>query len=279
MNRSRITLSASRTWHIARALPFFPLLNRLAPVERAHYVARPLRLKSVSVAGLIAIIIASPVIGFAKPRVRTERLAIQYSLYQDPGDLEGKAIRLKLSRLLFRPAIRLFLAVIQKAEGGEPNLMVGGCRAKNLKAHPALTLPMSCRYRIRIAGRLMLSTASGNYQITLSNWQRIATFLGLTNFSETSQALAALELIRRGGGAADAFTAIGRATKRRIQQGFLDLLNDRVNRALCSATYDWASSSCSPLPAAEKIDYAKLAKTLQRSQSVIRRRPDARPYG
>jgi hypothetical protein len=58
--------------------------------------------------------------------------------------------------------------------------------------------------------------------------------------------------------------------KRRIQKGFLDPLNGNVGHALCLATYDWASSSCSPVPAAEKIDYARLAKAVQRKPKVSR---------
>jgi muramidase (phage lysozyme) len=205
----------------------------------------------------------------AKAKTSTEVLTEQYSLDESPDESDGALIRRKLSRLLARADVRLFLAVIKKAEGGEPNLMVGGCRATTLKLHPALTLPHRCRFYVPGWG---YSTASGNYQITYSNWKELAPFLGLEDFSETSQALVALELIRRGGGAADADTPRGLAMKRRIQEGFLNLLRGNVKSALCLASYDWASSICSPFPASYKIDYAKLAEEVHQSFAAERAR-------
>ena len=117
------------------------------------------------------------------------------------------------------------------------------------------------------------STASGNYHITYSNWKEIASFLGLEDFSETSQALAALELIRRGGGAAGADSPSGLAVKRRIQEGFLKLLRGNVKSALCLASYDWASSTCSPFPASYKTDYAKLSERVRKSLAPVRIKP------
>jgi muramidase (phage lysozyme) len=192
----------------------------------------------------------------AKTKDRTEAIAARYSIDKSPAESDGAEIQRKLLKLLSRPDIRLFLYVIKRAEGGAPGLMVGGCRARSLKQHPALTLPKTCRYRVPGWG---FSTASGNYQITYSNWKELAPFLGLRDFSETSQALAALELIRRGGGAAKASTPKGLAVKQRIQKGFVELLRGNVKSALCLATYDWASSTCSPLPASFKLSYAKLA--------------------
>lgn len=195
----------------------------------------------------------------AKPREKVEKLTVRYLLDKDVDESDGTQIRRKLLKLLAKPNVRLFLQVVQKAEAGEPDLMVGGCRAKSLKYHPAVTLPRRCWFRIRLDGKWRFSTASGNYQITFSNWNRIAPFLGLRDFSETNQALAALELIRRGGGAADAYTPNGLALKRRIQRGFLNLLQGDTNSALCEASYDWASSTCSPFPANTKFRYVQLA--------------------
>jgi hypothetical protein len=56
--------------------------------------------------------------------------------------------------------------------------------------------------------------------------------------------------------------------KRRIQEGFLKLLRGNVKSALCLASYDWASSTCSPFPASYKIDYAKLAEDVRQSLAV-----------
>lgn len=196
---------------------------------------------------------------------RAERLRAAYALDESVEESDGGLMRRKLFRLLSRADVKLFLKVIQTAEAGEPNLMVGGCRAPSLKKHPALQLPYSCRYPVKGWGR---SSASGNYQLTLQTWRRVAPFLGLRDFSETNQALAALELIRRGGGAADAYTEKGFAMKRRIQGGFLKLLLGDVDSALCAATQDWASSSCSTLPAGNRVVYARLAADIRKREAA-----------
>lgn len=200
----------------------------------------------------------------ARPAPRVEVLRAVYALDESVAESDGRLMRRKLLKLLSRRDVRLFLSVIKRAEGGEPDLMVGGCRAQNLKKHPALQLPRRCWYPVEGWG---YSSASGDYQLTLLNWKQIAPFLGLQDFSQTSQALAALELIRRGGGAAGAYTLKGLALKRRIQGGFLRLLLGDVDRALCMSTYDWASSSCSTLPAKNKIVYARLADQIRKSRA------------
>jgi muramidase (phage lysozyme) len=215
---------------------------------------------------LISLCGAKAALANSGPRV--EKLRAAYALDESVEESDGRLIRRKLSELLLRREVRFFLKVIQTAEGGEPDLMVGGCRAPNLKQHPALVLPKSCQYIVSGWGP---STASGNYQITLTNWKKIAPFLRLRDFSETSQALAALELIRRGGGAAAAYTRDGLALKQRIQRGFLKLLWGDVDGALCLATYDWATSSCSTLPANNKIVYARLAGNIRKSEATRRR--------
>lgn len=224
-------------------------------------------------------------IGFAKSSVKVKKLNSRYLLNKEVKGVDGKQIRRNLLGLLPKRDVKLFLDVIQKAEGGKPNLMVGGCRAKSLKQHPGLTLPRKCQFRIWLNGRWRYSTASGNYQITLSNWKQLAPFLGLQDFSEESQALAALELIRRGGGAAGAKTQKGIALKRRIQTGFRHLLQGDVNSALCLATYDWASSTCSPFPG-RKINYVRLAQTFRKGKNkslsyaptVVRRSKNTKRY-
>lgn len=222
-------------------------------------------------------------VSFAKPRrkpnvtrsnrtvrVSREDLIKRYSLNQSVRDSNGPKLRQHLQAILSRGDVKRFLAVIKKAEGGKPRIMVGGCQARTLRQHPALTLPKRCRFSIRVNGRRTFSTASGNYQITYSNWKRIAPFLGLQSFSENDQALAALELIRRGGGAAEARTSRGIALKRRIQTGFLYLLKGRLSKALCFATFDWASSSCSSLPAGYKLNYAGLLNSTTKSKAKFR---------
>lgn len=208
----------------------------------------------------------------AKRIALMERLSRQYQLDRDVEDVDAAKMRRLLLKLVSRHDVRHFLAVIREAEAGEPNIMVGGCRAPSLKLHPALTLPRSCRYCFRMGGQRVCSSASGNFQITKTNWFKIAPFLGVRSFSETNQALVALELIRRGGGAAGATTPRGLALKHRIQRGFLHLLAGNTNFALCLATHDWASSSCSSLPAITKVVYAELSDEMKKKQAARERR-------
>lgn len=198
---------------------------------------------------------------------KVTKLRAAYALDKSVEETDGALIRRKLLKLLSRKSVRLFLKVIRKAEAGEPDLMVGGCRSRSLKKHPALVLPRRCCYPVKGWG---CSYASGNYQLTLKNWKKIAPFLGLHDFSEENQALAALELIRRGGGAAGAHGEKGFAMKRRIQGGFLSLVMGDVDLALCAATYDWASSSCSTLPAGNKVVYARLADQIRKSEAALK---------
>ena len=236
-------------------------------------------LKSITTTGICLITTLSCQLALAKPKARphpprisrTKRIPREdpierYSLNKRVNESNGPQVRRNLQALLPRQDVKQFLGAIKKAEGGKPNIMVGGCLARTLREHPALTLPKRCRYWLRFNGRRTFSTASGNYQLTLSNWKRIAPFLRLRSFSENNQALAALELVRRGGGAAESQTLRGLSLKRRIQAGFVDLLKGNLKRALCLATYDWASSSCSPLPASYKVNYARLVNTVKRSR-------------
>ena len=208
----------------------------------------------------------------AKRAALMERLSTQYQLDRNVKEIDGRKMRRLLLKLLSRHDVRHFLAVIREAEGGKPNIMVGGCRAPTLSRHPALTLPRSCWYCFRMHGRRVCSSASGNYQITWTNWSEIAPFLGVSGFSETEQALVALELIRRGGGAAGATTPRGLALKQRIQRGFRHLIAGDTDSALCLASYDWASSSCSTLPAGTKVDYVKLSGEMRKRLAARERR-------
>ncbi|HEX9959907.1 MAG TPA: hypothetical protein VGB00_03185, partial [Pyrinomonadaceae bacterium] len=208
---------------------------------------------------------------FAQLRTNFKKLPTDFALDERIENTDGIKIRKKLKKLLSNPPVKLFLASVKEAEGGEPNLMVGGCRAKNLKQHPAETLPKSCFFPININGKIKHSTRSGNYQLTLENWKQLASFLGLKDFSEENQALAALELIRRGGGAANAYTEKGLAIKNRIQTGFLALLAGNLKSAFRLASYDWASSKSSPLPVPpgyKKIDYWQLSEKIKNRRAA-----------
>jgi muramidase (phage lysozyme) len=199
-------------------------------------------------------------IGSGQTTRRKQSIRDRYALDQKLTETDGEEIKRKLAALLARRDVQRFLAVIQKAEAGEPNLMVGGCRAKTLAKHPAYTLPKSCWYPVRIGGKLRYSSASGNYQITITNWKAIAKFLGLPDFSVASQQLAALELIRRGGG----------SRSPRVQTGFELLVKGKAKKALCPATKDWASSWCSPLPANGRVDLAREYGRRERAENSRR---------
>jgi muramidase (phage lysozyme) len=241
-------------------------MNRVFTVFSGNFLKRRNCLHVLALGICLIYILCGAQNGLAKSERKNKNLALEYSINEKTGQIDGIKMRRKLERLLSLPAVKMFLAVIRDAEAGEPALMAGGCRAANLKKHPAETLPKKCHYPIIINGRRWRSSASGNYQLTLTNWIQIAAFLGLKDFSEKNQALATLELIRRGGGAADAYTRKGLLIKQQIQTGFLALAAGNLVKAFRQATYDWASSIDSPLPipSGEKIDYVKHAKKLRK---------------
>jgi muramidase (phage lysozyme) len=184
---------------------------------------------------------------------KVQRLTSLYSLDKKLGESDGEEIKQNLLPLLARRNVRIFLEVIRIAEAGEPNIMVGGkCHSITLEKHPAEILPSKCRFRFRYNGRTLVSTASGNYQITYSNWKRLQPFLNLSSFSETNQALAALELIRRDGS---------------LRRGFLALLQNDVKAAIRFATQPWASSPYSTLPGG-KVNYMKIYDVLNGKAAV-----------
>jgi muramidase (phage lysozyme) len=164
----------------------------------------------------------------------------------------------RIETLRKKPVTQRFLDTIQRAEDGGPGVMVGRryrifrnvCRVPNLKKHPGEVLPYKCFYRPRKGGRY--STASGNYQITRQNWRELAPFLALSDFSPANQQRAALELMRRGGG----------ARSQRVKQGFLALEKGRINSAIVLGTQDWASSTHSTLPG-RKMDYRPIAEKIR----------------
>lgn len=100
----------------------------------------------------------------------------------------------ELRRLLEDPRIRAFMEAIKKAEGGAPNRIVGrGGTFSDFSKHPN---------KVGIRTAAGPSTAAGSYQITATTWRGVSKALGLPDFSEPSQILAALELFRRTGGVA-----------------------------------------------------------------------------
>jgi muramidase (phage lysozyme) len=165
---------------------------------------------------------------------------------------DKRRVRLELEALLRRRATQQFLSVIQIAEGGEPNIMVGdkpGCRVRTLRRHPGEVLPSRCFFFFRDKGRLKFSTAAGNYQITRQNYRMLSPFLDLKDFEVLSQQLAAVEIVRRG----TRKPALGR-------KGFEALVRGDVKTAIKLGTSDWASMPGSDLPGYKRKDVGNLVK-------------------
>jgi tape measure domain-containing protein len=136
------------------------------------------------------------------------------------GPLGGGDIRSRLEMAADDPRVRAFFEAIRRAEGGEPNRIVGGGTFTDFSRHPN---------RVGMVGPAGPSTAAGSFQITGTNWQRIAPILGLTDFAARNQLLAALYLFNEEGG--------------------LDrLLAGDIEGAIRAAGRDWAAVPGSPLP-------------------------------
>lgn len=78
------------------------------------------------------------------------------------------------------------------------------------------------------------STASGFYQITKTNFDRMAKYLGIKDFSAESQKIMALELIRTG----QAIKVPGNFKGR----GYIELLKGSQKNSIIYGTDDWQSS-------------------------------------
>ena len=89
---------------------------------------------------------------------------------------------------------RKFLDFLAKAEGADYDVVVGGSRFTDFRAHPRV---------VGLRTKEGPSTAAGRYQITATTYDDIAPKLGITDFSPASQDRIALELIRRKGALED----------------------------------------------------------------------------
>lgn len=111
--------------------------------------------------------------------------------------LGGPSERERLERAAADPKVKAFFDTIARAEGGKINNMAGGRIVNSGARHPGEVVPMSQWFRTS-AGP---SSAAGLYQITRTNWRRLAPALGLDNFSDPhQQMLAALKLFSDRGG-------------------------------------------------------------------------------
>jgi muramidase (phage lysozyme) len=93
------------------------------------------------------------------------------------------AARTLVSQDLANPAVNAFLKTIEWAEGGGYNVLFGGGTFSDYSTHPAPVVYNGNDY-----------SAAGAYQETTAFWQQNAeTALGLTDFSPTTQDMAAAE--------------------------------------------------------------------------------------
>jgi len=153
---------------------------------------------------------------------------------------------MKLHRqMLTKTDTRILLATIQKGEDGGPLVIVGKGQRKskkfreimcklNFRTHPANQFPKGMRCFVHNKKLNRCSTASGNYQITKTNWDYYKKYLDLKDFSVESQQIIALELIR---------TGRARIVKGNYKgRGYVELMKGNLKNAIRYGTNDWASS-------------------------------------
>jgi tape measure domain-containing protein len=142
-----------------------------------------------------------------------------------------------LERASQDPRVKAMFEALRIAEGGRPDVVVGGKRFDtNNPAHPG-------SYGMGMMGPKGWSTAAGDWQITQTNWKKIAPILGLKNFGdEHQQMLAALYLYNQTGG-------LGALLGGNMQGAF-------------AGTQPWAASPFSDLPGGKRKDFAQLYQRL-----------------
>lgn len=108
-------------------------------------------------------------------------------------------VRDECAAALQRPNVAAFLRVIRQGESSQYanayNMLVGGGHIDSLEKHP--------KQRVYVRRLDLYSTAAGAYQFIASTWDECAKALDLPDFSESSQDLAAVFLIRRRGALED----------------------------------------------------------------------------
>jgi muramidase (phage lysozyme) len=154
---------------------------------------------------------------------------------------QRKVLRRNLEKLLNRIDVIAFLNAIQRAEWGAKLRIVGGTRGKSAEcqrriknldssAHPKEQgLPNRC---FLTTSKYGLSTAAGLYQIVYyRNWRALHKLLGLKDFSERSQAIVALEIMRS--------SAVKNG---KVGEGLVALLKGDLEGAVKKGSDPWASS-------------------------------------
>lgn len=106
-----------------------------------------------------------------------------------------------LAKELDNPNVQTFLDLISAAEGTVENgyrTAFGGGQIPSLADHPRVAHKFK-----QTNGKTNTTTAAGRYQYLERTWDDVAARLGLTDFSERSQDLGAIELLRRAGALED----------------------------------------------------------------------------
>lgn len=127
---------------------------------------------------------------------------------------------------LDNPNVQAFLDTIADAEGARHgyHTMFGGTKIANLDKHPGKSVPFTTT-----TGAKKRSTAAGRYQFTKGTWQSLADMLNLEDFSQTSQDLGALELMREQG-------VLDAVAEGKFDKAFAELGD--IWASLPSSTYD-----------------------------------------
>jgi hypothetical protein len=192
--------------------------------------------------------------------------------YHQLSPAEQMILRGRLDALLTRKEVVAFLIAIQKAEGGELLMIVGGLRGKSADCQRRIRkLKLSGRpkeqglpNRCFLTTRFGLSTAAGLYQILFyANWRHMKQPLGLKSFAGKYQARAALELVRT-----------SKVKDGKLGEGLEALIRGDLERAIRKGTDPWASSPYSrwrgkhPAPL---LKYARQELKKLRNESYARR--------
>jgi tape measure domain-containing protein len=147
----------------------------------------------------------------------------------------GVSERDYLEKVSQNPTVKAFFEAIKKAEGGAPDVMAGGRRVNSGPLHPGEVVPMSQWFRTSKGP----SSASGDFQITRTNWRNLAPQLGLDNFSdEHQQFIAALKLFKDRG-------------------GLPSLLSGNIDAARNIAALDWTSTPGSKIGGGKQLSNSR----------------------
>jgi hypothetical protein len=168
---------------------------------------------------------------------------------------QNALLKERLGAIINSPNVKKFLITIRVAENGGGIVIVGKGYGKpdwikkrianlNYGSHPAEQLPKDAfpinkRYGLR-------SYASGELQITYTNWKDYKKHFGFTNFAVRNQRLAGLDLARGSHGG----------------RGFLGLMSGKMQTAFKYGTQPWESSKNSTLAIKGTKKVIKKIKTI-----------------